>query len=155
MWLFIFQKWNSNLGWQSQHRLSKPLDFSYKVFLFFPLQGHNWNDLLFGCVSQCGQHTFLEAYISNRWYCVRICTFVHSIHPWKCKAYFRQSFFIRAFCVLHFSAENDVFYKFHSNKHEGNFLVAVGPLNRYLVIREDGEDILKMFEWLPKMHILI
>ena len=58
-----------------------------------------------------------------------------------------NSFFISAFCVLHFPAENDVFYKFHSDKHEGNLLVAVGPLNQYLVIiREEGEDILKMLE---------
>lgn len=143
----------ANLGWHSQHRLSKPLDFPYKVCILFPLQGSNWNDLFCGCVSQCGQHTFLEAYISST---VCICAYLYLQYiPERAMLISDSSFFISAFCVLHFPAENDVFYTFHSDKHEGNLLVAVGPLNRYLVIREEGKDILKMFEWLPKMHILI
>lgn len=54
-----------------------------------------------------------------------------------------NSFFIHAFSVFHFPAEKDVFYKFHRNKYEGKLLVVLDPLNQYLVIREEGEDIQK------------
>lgn len=146
----------ANLGWQSQHRLSKPLDFSYKLCLFF----FHYKDVIEMICFVDVSHSVASILCLRLVYpidgTVCICAWLYLQYiPESVMLVSDNSFFISAFCVLHFPAENDVFYKFHSNKHEGNLLVAVGPLNQYLVIREEGEDILKMFEWLPKMHILI
>lgn len=142
---FILQRWNtvqklSKLGWQSQHRLFKHLDFSYKVCLFF----FNYKDVIemicFVDVSYSVASILSLRLIFPIDGTVCVCAHLYIQYISESVMLISDnSFFIIAFCVLHFLAENDVFCKFHSNKHEGNLLVAVGPLNRYLVIREEGE----------------